>query len=283
MHALFKAVDQLSKVVGGLRVRGIGRLLRLGEHRRELLLAQLLQLELAGDDVERQLVIILLVLRVELVEHRRVRDELILVAGERGDDLHDVLFHLVILRLELGEGGTGLLEQAEQAALLALVHVEALELRDQIGQHLGDGAGVLGLHIFQNLVGELGDLHLGGVAVLEHGFTVADIDALHEREHSGLLLLGEVVKVQGIVLGGNGLHRLFLDLFLHGGSGSGLRGRFLRRGLLHGRFLHGLFLAGQNQIGHFIIHVSLSFSAAAKGLLMSENVYRILYLNDTPN
>ena len=146
------------------------------------------------------------------------------MALQRGDDLAHVLLNFLVLGLELGEGVAGLLEQAEEAALLALVYVKALELGDQVGQHVGDGAGVLGLHVLQNLVGELGDLHLRGVAVLEHGLAVADVDALHEREHSGLLLGGEVVKVQGIVFSGDRLHRLFLFLGL--GSGRGLhRGR----------------------------------------------------------
>ena len=194
------------------------------------------------------------------------------MALQRADDLHHVLLDLVVAGLELDDVVAGLLEQAEEAALLALVHVKALELGDQVGQHVGDGAGVLGLHVLQNLVGELGNLHLRRVAVLEHGLAVGDVDALDEREHGGLLLRGEVVKVQGVVLRGDGLHRLFLRLGgsggllrrrrgLHGGGCGGRCGRSsrgFRRGSLLNRGLFRLF-ARQNQVGNHIVHDDLSF------------------------
>ena len=207
--------------------------------------------------------IVLLVLLVELVEHRRVGDQLLLVALQRADDLHHVLLDLVVAGLELDDVVAGLLEQAEEAALLALVHVKALELGDQVGQHVGDGAGVLGLHVLQNLVGELGDLHLRGVAVLEHGLAVGDVDALDKGEHRGLLLLGEVVEVQRVLLRGDRLHRLFLSLGrgLHGGGCGGRCGRSsrgFRRGSLLNRGLFRLF-ARQNQVGNHIVHDDLSF------------------------
>ena len=253
MDALFKPRNELAEIVGDLRVGRVGGLLRLGQKRRKLLLAQPLELQFACDDVERQFVVVLLVLRVQLVEHLAIGNQLLLVPLQGGDDLRNVLLHLVVFRAKLGDVTAGFLEQAEQAALLALVHVEALQLGDKLGQHVGNRAGVLGLHVLQNLVGELGNLRLRGVAVFEHRFAVVDVDAIHERQHGGLLLGRQVVKIQRIVLRVHrGLHILL------GGRG--------RRFLLDRRFLNGRggllrgFLTGENQRRNgFIVHNKISF------------------------
>ena len=261
VDALFKALNELAEVVGSLSVGGIGRLLSLGQQRRQFLLAQAAQLDFAGDDVERELVVVLLVLGVEIVEHLAVGNELLLMLHQRGNDLGDVLFYLFVLGLELGEGESGLFEQAEEAALLAFVHVKALELGDKVGQHVGDGAGIFGLYVLENLVGELGDLHLRGIAVLEHGFAVGNVDALYKGEHSSLLFSGEVVKVQGVILCSDGLHQVFLGLdffldFLFDFGGSGLDGDGGAFGgrLGDGRGFAGDFFAGEDEVRNLIFH-----------------------------
>ena len=86
-----------------------------------------------------------------------------------------------------------------------------------------------------------------------------DVDAIHERQHGGLLLGRQVVKIQRIVLR---VHRS-LHILL-GGRGR----RFLldRRFLRGGRFLNGRggllrgFLTGENQRRNgFIVHNKISF------------------------
>ena len=80
-----------------------------------------------------------------------------------------------------------------------------------------------------------------------------DVDAIHERQHGGLLLGRQVVKIQRIVLR---VHRSLRILL--GGRG--------RRFLLGRRFLNGRggllrgFLTGENQRRNgFIVHNKISF------------------------
>ena len=130
--------------------------------------------------------IILLVLRIKLVEHLAVGDELLLMVLEREDNLRNVFLNLVVLGAELSDAVSGFFEQTEETALLALVHVKALQLGDEVGQHIGNRAGVLGLHVLQNLVGELGNLRLRGESyyddyrdIVDRGHTLG----LHSYTH----------------------------------------------------------------------------------------------------
>ena len=275
MDALFKPLDKLAEIVGDLRVSRIGGLLSLRQQRRQLLFAQLLEFEFARDDIQRQLMIVLLILGIQLVEHLAVGNELFLMILQRGDDLRNVRFDLVVLRAKLSDVVSGLFEQPKQAALLAFVHIKAFQLGDQLGQHIGNRAGVLGLHVLQNLVGELGNLRLRGVAVLEHRLAVVNVDALHKRQHGGLFFRRKVVKIQGIVLRVHRGQRLILLFLLSRGLLSLFDGRGLHgsRGGLNGlsRLLHGrlgfgrgllsfLFVAGENQSrNQLIVHNRISF------------------------
>ena len=103
MDALLKAVNELCKVVCSLCICRIGGFLSLCEERREILLTQLLQLELACDDVQGQLMVIFLILGIEAIQHLRVRNQLLLVALQGVDDFGDVDLDLIELGLHLGE------------------------------------------------------------------------------------------------------------------------------------------------------------------------------------
>ena len=105
----------------------------------------------------------------------------------------------------------------------------------------------------------MGDLHLRGVAVFEHGFAVVDINALDKSKHGGLLLLGEVIKIERILLRGDRLNDLFFFLGrrgLHGGSAGGRRlGSRNRLGLL----------VRQHQVGDRVVfHINRSFVVRLK-------------------
>ena len=221
--------------------------------------------------------IILLVLRVKLVEHLAVRDELLLMILKGNDDLGDVLFNLVILGAELRDVVAGFFEQTEEAAFLAFVYVKALQLGDEVGQHVGDRAGVLGLYVLQNLVGELGDLGLRGVAVFENGLAVVDVDALDKGEDCRLFFRRQVIEIQRVVFGFYRLDGLGCD----------------RRGFRRGRSLNSrggcrrssfgrlfLFFAGKDQRRHgFIVHRhKLLFL-----LDWRSRCFIVLISHDTPN
>ena len=102
-----------------------------------------------------------------------------------------------------------------------------------------------------------------------------NVDALHKRQHGGLLFRRKVVKIQGIVLRVHRGQRLILLFLLSRGLLSLFDGRGLHgsRGSLNGlsRLLHGrlgfgrgllsfLFVAGENQSrNQLIVHYRISF------------------------
>ena len=216
MQLFFEAADHVGEVVGGLSVLGQAALLGLQLGFGKVLFAQLGAAQLAGHDVHRQLLVVLLVALIELVHHGDVLHQRQLVLFQLGRDLIDVLFGLVVLRLERSDVLPRFFEEAHEALfLLGLLKIEPLQLDDQVGELLADLAHVLGAHFAQGGVRKIGDVLLRGGAVVQYLLGVGDVDLLGKLAHGGLLGGGEAVDIQ--------LFRGGLGLFLR-------RERGLRRG-----------------------------------------------------
>ena len=191
---------RVSQILGGLGVLGQLAGLSLVAGLLQLVGAEVLQALLAGHDVHGQLLEVAQVLIVQLVQHGDVLQKLDLMLLQALDDLVDVDLGLVILGLQHLEAAGLLLEQPEQAALLLLVGIEALELHHQVGDHVAHLVQVLGAHVLQRSVGELGDVLLRGRAVGEHQVGVAHVDLLGEVVDHLLLRLGEVLHLQRVLV-----------------------------------------------------------------------------------
>ena len=122
---------------------------------------------------------------------------------------------LVVLGLERGDALALLLEEAEEALLLALVKVQALQLHNEVGELVAHLAEVLGADLAERGVGEIGNVLLRGGAVVEHLLGVRDVYLLCKLLDRGLLGRGETLELE--LLNGHVL------LLLHDG-----RGRLLR-------------------------------------------------------
>ena len=110
---------------------------------------------------------------------------------EGGLDGLDVRFRFAVLGLHVVELVTLFLEEAEDALFL-FACVKALQLADQVGDHIAHFAQVLGGHLGKSCFGEVTDLLLAGGAVLQHLLAVGDVDLLSEGVHHRLLLGAEL-------------------------------------------------------------------------------------------
>ena len=219
-----EAAYHVGKVVGGLGVLSLAALFGRGLELGQLGLAQLLALELTGEDVHGQLFVVLLILLVHLVHHGDVLHQRDFMLFQLGGYLVDVVLGLVVLRLERGYALALFLEKAEETLLFVFLEVEALQLNNQIAQLVAYFAHVLGAYLAQRSAGEVGDVLLRGGAVVEYLLAVRHIYLSCKLAHGSLLTGGEAVKLQ--------LFRRDL-LLLCGGYGLGL-GLFkaqIRRGL----------------------------------------------------
>ena len=251
IQLLLEAVDHVGVIAGRLRVLRQAGLLRFLLQGGQGNGAAFVQFLLSGQDVHRQLLEIALVGLVHLVQHGSVLHQDDLVLLQHLGDLVHVHFGFGIVRLQRLDLELGLLLQAEQPFLLLFVDIEALQLHDQIGQHVADLAEVLRAHRAQGGVGEVGDVLLAGGAVDEHGVGVGDVDLLGERFHLLELFrrqaahLGfDALSDGGVVLlgGGGGCGRRRCGSFrcreriLKGGESRGSQGQF---GDEFGVFRHG--------------------------------------------
>ena len=100
--------------------------------------------------------------------------------------------------------------------LLLLIGVKALQLANEVGDHIAHLAQILGGHLGEGCFGEIADLLLAGRAVLQHLLAVGDIDLLGKLIHHGLLLGGQV----HLCLRGRGSGGLFLLRHSSGGGSS---------------------------------------------------------------
>ena len=242
MDLLLKAADHVGKVVGGLSVFGQSGFVGLLHHLGQLDLAQLLDLQLAGQDVHGQLLHVLAVLVVHLVHHADVLEQGDFMPLERFHDLVHVELGLVVLRLERGDALRRFLEQPADTLLLLGVKIQTLELDDQIAEHIADLAEILGAHGGQGGVGELGNVLLGGAAVVHDLLGVHDVDLLGEFLDGSLLGGGQAFKLElcGLDLFGDLLDLGFLNRrFLHGGCRGGGVGIERQEGNTVFFFTHG--------------------------------------------
>ena len=202
VELLFKAVAQVGVVVvllGRLLGLGLGGgLLELGQG----LGAGLVQGLLARQDIHGQLLIIFRVQIIHLVQHGDVLHQGQLVVFQHCHNL----IHIGIGLVKAGLQGHGLLflllEEAENAAFLLLA--EGLQLHHQGGQSLTYLAQVLGAHVVQGVFREVGNVLLGGSAVLEHHGGVGEVNFLGKILHHLLLLGGELNLCHGLLGGRRG-------------------------------------------------------------------------------
>ena len=221
VNLLLEAADEIGKVIGGLGILGQVGLFGVGDHLGQLHLAQLLDLQLAGQNVHGQFLHVLLVALIHLVHEADVlhQGDLMLLQGFH--NLIHVDFGLIEGGLHLGHGLAGLLEQAKEALLLLGVEVQALQLHHQVAQHIAHFAQVLGADGVEGGIGKLGNVILGAAAIVHHLLGVGNIDLL--REGTDSLLLGRAEHIQGQLLGrGLGLLLRRGRGFFHSGSGGRL-------------------------------------------------------------
>ena len=146
VYLLFKAADEICKVVRRLRVLGQTGFLRVLDVLGQLHIAKLLYLELAGEDIHRQLLHVLLILVVHLIHHADVLHQRDFVLFKRLDYFIHVHFGLVELRLHRGDVVRRLLEKPAQTLLFLLREVEPLKLHHKVAQHVADLAEILRAH-----------------------------------------------------------------------------------------------------------------------------------------
>ena len=223
---LFEAADHVGKVVRGLRVLGETRFLRFFLKLGKINLAKLFDAQLAGDDIHRQLFHILLVLLVHPIHQTDVLEKDDFVMLELFNDLVNVDLGLVVLSLDGGDVLAGLVEQSADALSLLGVEIQALELDDQVAEHVAHFAQILGADGVEGGVRELGDVLLRVAAVVEDLLGIEDVDLLGEFRDGGLLGGGELAELE--TLDGDILD-LFLFLFLFFGDGGDCLGVRLKR------------------------------------------------------
>ena len=170
---------------------GGGLLLELGQ----VLPLNLGQALFPGQDVHGQLLLILGVQLKHLVQVGHVLHQ--------GDLVGLQVFHNLIhvgggFGVPGFQGGQLILFPAEKAgkAFFLLLRVKFLQLPDQVGQGLSDLPQVLGADLLQGVFGKLGDILLGGGAVLEDHVAVGDVNGPGKVLHSFPLGWGELGLVQ---------------------------------------------------------------------------------------
>ena len=195
VELFLKAVAQADHVVVRLGIRlgpaGGGLLLELGQ----VLPLNLGQALFPGQDVHGQLLLILGVQLKHLVQVGHVLHQ--------GDLVGLQVFHNLIhvgggFGVPGFQGGQLILFPAEKAgkAFFLLLWVKFLQLPDQVGQGLSDLPQVLGADLLQGVFGKLGDIFLGGGAVLEDHVAVGDVNGPGKVLHSFPLGWGELGLVQ---------------------------------------------------------------------------------------
>ena len=98
------------------------------------------------------------------------------MALQHGLDVLHVGLGLVVLGLQVVQLIALLFEEAQNALLLLLIGIKALQLPDEVGDHIAHLAQILGGHLGQSSLGEIADLLLAGGAILQHLLAVGDID-----------------------------------------------------------------------------------------------------------
>ena len=186
-------------------------LLCLFDHLGQHVLAHILQLFLAGQDIHAQFLIIGGIALVHLIHQGDVLQQLNLMAFQCGNDLVDIDLGLVVTSLQAGDAVCALLEEAEQALLL-FICIEVLQFYHQIGDHFAHFTQVLGADGGQCAFREIGQLFLCGRAVLQDHGAVAQVDLLCKVIHNFLFGFGEEAFIQNH--GGNFRLCLFCRLFL---------------------------------------------------------------------
>ena len=158
VQLLFKAVALGGKILGLLGIHriaaGFGDFLQL----RQVGFPDFPQPFFTGRDVHGQLMEIIQVHVVHAVEHGHVLEQLHLVLLQAGGDLFDIDGHVVVFGLHGGQMGLGVVEQPAESGGLFGGGFKALQLADQLGQHIAHVAGVVRFDVGQDAVGEGGDL-----------------------------------------------------------------------------------------------------------------------------
>ena len=206
----------------------------LGLERRDLDGVQLLERLFAGGDVDVELLEVVEVELVHLVEHRHVLEQGHARALERVDDPVEAGRDLLVPGREALEGVGEAAEDRDPGLAGAgaqCVDVDLTDLLEEILQRLAAGAGVLGAHVAQQRVGEVGDAALGREAVGEHGLRVAHID-LPAELRDPLEVGGRERARGGLVAGGGGSGGRCVGHGRHGRCGRRVGRRRLRRVLL---------------------------------------------------
>jgi len=175
VYFLFKAADEIGEIIGGLGILRQAGLPGLLQHGRQLHAAQLLYLQLARQDVHGQLLHILLVALIHPVHHADVFHQYQLMLFQGLHYFVHIGLCLCKLGFHLSNGLTRLLKQAKKALLLLRVEVKALELHHQTAQHVSHLTQILGLDAAQSGVGELGDVLLGGTAVIHYLLGIGNV------------------------------------------------------------------------------------------------------------
>ena len=145
------------------------------------------------------------------------------MALQHGLDVLHIRLGLVVLGLQVVDLVAFFLEETQDAFLLLLVGVKALQLANEVGDHIAHFAQVLGGHLGESGLREIADLLLAGRAVLQHLLAVGNVDLLRKGVHHGLFLSGQLDLLRG--RGGLGLLFLGRSGFFHrvqrqgGGSG----------------------------------------------------------------
>ena len=214
VQLFLKALALVSKVAGGLcilrQTGGFGLIHGLPQ----FVGAHIGQLFLAGKDIHAQLLEVCHVQLIHLVQHGDVLEQLHLMCFQHGLDLFHVGLGLVVLCFEGVQLVGLLLEEAHDALLLFLVGVKALQLADEVGDHIAHLAQILGGHLGEGCFGEIADLLLAGRAVLQHLLAVGDVDLLGKLIHHGLFLGAQL----HLCLRGRGSGGLFLLRYSGGGG-----------------------------------------------------------------
>ena len=213
VQLLFKALALVGQVAGRLGVLRQAGGLGLVHGLLQLPCTHLGQLLFTGQNVHAELLEVGHVQVIHLVQHGDVLEQLHLMGLQHALDILHVGLGLVVLGLEGVELVALFLEEAQNALLLLFACVKALQLANQVGDHIAHFAQVLGGHLGKSCFGEVTDLLLAGGAVLQHLLAVGDVDLLRELIHHGLLLWGQV----HLCLRGRGSGGLFL--LRHSGGG----------------------------------------------------------------
>ena len=192
------------------------------------------------------------------------------------DALH-VFVGAVIAGFQRFQIGLLLFEEPENAALLFLGGVKALQFVDEVGDELAGLAHVLGADLGKGGVGKFAQLFLAGGAVLQHHLAVGDVDFFRKIVHHFLLFGGE-----GGVLhhDGGGFFGLLHHLFVGGRvqrqrrrGGGGIQrqaggGGSVQIKIGHDRFLTFLYLV------KFWLFRMLSSTSMSVEMSMASALYR---------